>query len=101
MLVNEVRLSSLREEIGEDGYAEVVDLFLAESEEVIARLQAGQLVAPLEAELHFLKGVALNLGFDDLAEMCRRGERGEGFDPQAMARLYSQTRVALAGFAPA
>ena len=101
MLLNEDRLLSLRAEIGEDGYEEVVALFLAESDEVIARLSGAGAAVPPRAELHFLKGVALNLGFDDLAEMCRKGERGEGYDALALGRLYAETRAALEGFVPA
>ncbi len=79
MLVDEVRLRALREEVGDDGYEEVLALFLAESDDVVDRLSrhAGGGI-PVD-ELHFLKGIALNLGLDDLAALCRKGERGEGF----------------------
>lgn len=95
MLVDEMRLRALREEVGEDGYEEVLALFLAESDEVVERLARHTGGAAPEAELHFLKGIALNLGFDDLAALCRRGERGEGFDPAALAATYAETRVAM------
>lgn len=95
MLVDEMRLRALREEVGEDGYEEVLALFLAESDEVVERLSrhsGGEVPA---AELHFLKGIALNLGFDALAALCRKGERGEGFDPQALRATYAETRIAI------
>ena len=96
MLVDVTRLRALREEVGDDGYEEVLVLFLAESDEVVERLAAHAGDTPPAAELHFLKGIALNLGFDDLAALCRRAERGEGFDPAAMRAVYAQTRAALA-----
>lgn len=99
MLVDEMRLRALREEVGEDGYEEVVALFLAESDEVVELLEGRAVGDVPEAELHFLKGIALNLGFDDLAALCRRGEKGEGFDPAALRRVYDQTRLAMEGVA--
>ena len=94
MLVDVTRLRDLRDEVGEDGYEEVLALFLAESDEVVDRLaQEGR--DPPAADLHFLKGIALNLGFDALAALCRKGERGEGFDPQSLRLTYAQTRAAL------
>lgn len=100
MLVNETRLNILREEIGEDGFAEVLSMFLAESDEVIARLSRESWTTPPQEELHFLKGVALNLGFDDLADLCRKGERGEGFDAAVLAGLYAATCRELGGMVP-
>ena len=69
------RVHALRDEIGAADFAEVVTLFLEEADEVVARL-SNRLGAPrLEADLHFLKGAALNLGFDALAVACQDGER--------------------------
>ena len=96
MLVDVTRLRALREEVGDDGYEEVVVLFLAESDEVVERLATHAGGTPPEGELHFLKGIALNLGFDDLAALCRRAERGEGFDPAALRAVYADTRAAMA-----
>ncbi len=68
------RVRELRDEIGEDDFCEVVDLFLEEVEEVLARLRAEPNPASYEADLHFLKGSALNLGFQALGALCRDGE---------------------------
>lgn len=96
MLVDVTRLRALREEVGDDGFEEVLVLFLAESDDVVERLASHTADRPPEAELHFLKGIALNLGFDALAALCRKGERGEGFDPAALRATYVDMRVALA-----
>ena len=97
MLVDDRRLRALREEVGDDGYDEVVALFLAESDEVMDRLAGSSEGGVPVAELHFLKGIALNLAFDALAALCQKGERGEGFDPAALRRVYDETRLEMEG----
>lgn len=69
------RVEELRAEIGPSDFSEVVEMFIAESDEAIARLQIGRPQPTLEAELHFLKGSALNLGFTELAALCNQGEQ--------------------------
>lgn len=69
------RVSELRDQIGPEDFGEVVELFLDEVMEVIARLRIAPEKEDLEAQLHFLKGSALNLGFADFSEKCHAGER--------------------------
>jgi histidine phosphotransfer protein HptB len=107
-MVNWDRVAELRAEIGEDDLAEVVTLFLEESDEVALRL-GQRLLTPntgpaLAADLHFLKGSALNLGFSALAARCQDGESlsGRGMDDTvdlaAILRLYTASKAAfLAG----
>lgn len=64
----------LREEVGPDDFLEVAEMFLEEVNSVLDRLSAGANVATLENDMHFLKGAALNLGFDDFAQLCKDGE---------------------------
>jgi HPt (histidine-containing phosphotransfer) domain-containing protein len=68
------RVHELRDEVGEEDFAEVVSLFLEEVDEVMCRLQADPDPSTYEADLHFLKGSALNLGFHALSTMCRDKE---------------------------
>lgn len=68
------RVSELREEVGPDDFGEVVEIFLEEVEGVIAKLAGGD-HAQLEQDLHFLKGSAMNLGFDEFSALCLDGER--------------------------
>ena len=68
------RVLELREEVGAEDFDEVVDLFLDEVQEVISRLQDHPDPTQLEADFHFLKGSALNLGFDAFAALCEAGE---------------------------
>lgn len=73
-MVNWGRIAVLREEVGADDFLEVADIFLEEVSETLQRLSQGKNVNTLEGELHFLKGAALNLGFDEFAALCRDGE---------------------------
>jgi HPt (histidine-containing phosphotransfer) domain-containing protein len=69
------RVTELREEVGEDDFAEVVELFLDEVEGVLFRLRETPSRETLESDLHFVKGSAMTLGFDDLSNLCQNGER--------------------------
>ena len=95
MLVDFGRLAALRDEIGEDGFDEVLDIFIRESDEVVHRLCGSRAGGTMEADLHFLKGNALTLGMDALAEMCRRGEQGAEVAPAELVALYQTSCAAL------
>ena len=108
------RVSELRSEIGDDGFAEVVELFLDEVEAVVMRLGSAPDPARYEEDLHFLKGSAWNLGFADFGALCQDGERKAAAGRQAeidisavldcygrskqgfMARLEAERRAASA-----
>ena len=68
------RVDELRDELGDDDFAEIVDLFIAEVEDVIAIMRKGTDPTDLQRHLHFLKGSALNLGFAHFSDLCRDGE---------------------------
>ena len=101
------RVRDLRSEIGADDFAEVVAMFLDEADEVIARITAENGAKALESDLHFLKGAALNLGFDALAAICQDGERRAAggdvcFDLDQVRRVYFASRSGFdAGLAQA
>lgn len=92
------RLADLRAEVGEDGFIEVVELFLEETDEVIARLEAGR-QARLADDLHFLMGGALNLGLRRFARCCQAAERlcakTREIDIGALVALYRESCAAL------
>jgi HPt (histidine-containing phosphotransfer) domain-containing protein len=73
-VINWERAGELREEIGPADFAEVVDLFLEEVSAVMGLLHEIE-DEQLGANLHFIKGSALNLGFRALADACLAGER--------------------------
>lgn len=68
------RVNELRFEIGDEGFSEVVELFLDEVEGTVIGLASAD-ATHLEADLHFLKGCAWNLGFADFGGLCQDGER--------------------------
>jgi HPt (histidine-containing phosphotransfer) domain-containing protein len=80
------RVTELREEIGAEDFDEVAELFLAEVAEAIDRLEAGAGNAKIvEEEMHFLKGAALNLGFQAVSSLCQTGEKAAAQgDPHAV-----------------
>lgn len=91
------RVAELRSEIGAEGFAEVLELFLDEVESVVMNL--GRKPDKLGDELHFLKGSAWNLGFRDFGAMCQDGERrcaaGQcaSVDVPAVVDCYSRSKA--------
>lgn len=74
-MINWERFRELEADIGTDDFDEVIQLFLSEVEEVIEKLAGDDVPNSLEQDMHFLKGSALNLGFDVLGEMCSGAEK--------------------------
>lgn len=73
-MIDWTRVAGLREDVGDDGFDEVIELFLEEVDETISRLRAGADQSTLGEDLHFLKGSALGLGFIAFSEQCQTGE---------------------------
>lgn len=73
-MINWDRVNELRDEIGEEDFGEVVELFLEEVEQVIDKLRSAPDMSTLGEDLHFLKGSALNLGFRGFSGLCQTGE---------------------------
>ncbi len=89
-----------------DHYRQVLphpEFDLEEADEVVARIAAGLPDAEMEAQLHFLKGSALNLGLSDLAALCQEGERlagqgrGSEADPARIVAIYEASKTAFLG----
>ncbi len=95
------QVAQLREEVGADEFAEVVELFLDEVAQVMGRLGEGPGPDSLRDDLHFLKGSALNLGFETFGQLCQAGERlaGQGqpeaVDLGAIRTCYDASRRAF------
>lgn len=97
------RVNELRDEVGAEDFQEVVDLFLEEVEEVIVRLRSNPDPDSFEADLHFLKGSALNLGFEALCRLCSQGEKmardgnSGAVNLAAVLSIYDQSRQEFVG----
>ncbi|HGG05977.1 MAG TPA: Hpt domain-containing protein [Aliiroseovarius sp.] len=74
-MISWARVNELRDEIGDEDFAEVAAMFLEEVDEVIQRLKSNPVPEQYEEDLHSLKGSALNLGFEALSKICNEGER--------------------------
>lgn len=94
------RVRELRSEIGADDFGEVAAMFLDEADEAVARLAPGLSAKAMEADLHFLKGAALNLGFVALSGLCQEGERRAAagdfsVDLEAVRSVYRASRASF------
>ncbi|NOD76091.1 MULTISPECIES: Hpt domain-containing protein [unclassified Ruegeria] len=93
------RVRQLRDEVGPNEFDEVVEIFLEEVQEVIARLHHDTNRIELEQNLHFLKGSALSLGFDQFSKLCQDGERqaaaGQGaeVDLPALLAVFESSKL--------
>jgi len=105
-MIDWTRVAELRDEIGPEDFDEVAELFLMEVEDTLSRLADAVNDPPqMQSLLHFLKGSALNLGFQDVSDLCSKGEADAAdgvlsVDTDALRQLYKESRTAFeAGFA--
>ena len=98
-MINWDRVNELRDEIGEEDFGEVVELFLEEVEQVIDKLRSAPNMNTLGEDLHFLKGSALNLGFRGFSSLCQTGEtassegRAETVDIAKILDCYDTSKI--------
>lgn len=85
-MLNMSRISDLKEEVGEDDFAEVIGIFFEEVEEVLEELPQAT-GEGLAEKLHFLKGSALNLGLDTVGNLCRQAEVLVRDDPTSIPNI--------------
>jgi len=98
------KAKELCDEVGEEDFGEIVEVFLDEVEEELASID-GQDTELLGKSMHFLKGSALNLGFTSLAEICVEGEtlaqagQAEKIDTARIKSVYADSkRIFLAEY---
>ncbi|GGH28998.1 Hpt domain-containing protein [Cribrihabitans marinus] len=95
------RVTELRGEVGAENFDDVVELFIEEVQEVLARLHDSPALGTLEQDLHFLKGGALSLGFNGFGDLCQAGERqsaagqAAAVDIDAIIRAFETSRDAF------
>ena len=97
------RLNALRDDIGEEDFADVAIVFISEIGEKLAELTAPPAAASAD-DFHFLRGSAVNLGLAALAEACTSAEcactAGEPPDLPAVAAEFEAALAALAPVVP-
>lgn len=80
-------INRLRQEVGEDSFAEIVDLFFAEVADTFAKVRAN---GATHTDMHFLKGSAANLGFVAFSKTCQIAEHAllAGSETADIQRVY-------------
>lgn len=105
-MIDWTRVRDLKDEIGEEDFADVAQMFIAEVEEVIERLKKSPNPQTFEHDFHFLKSSALNLGFSDFAAMCQGAEQqsaagsAEFVDLASLFSTYERSKSAFLGNQP-
>lgn len=103
-MLDREQLSHLMEDVGRQGFAEVVALFLQETDDGMEKLLRSDDPSCLASDLHFLKGAALNLGLREFGDMCHQGEvlaragQASKLDRSELQLSYQAGRSALLTF---
>ncbi|MEE4239297.1 MAG: Hpt domain-containing protein [Anderseniella sp.] len=92
-MIDWVRVSDLHDEIGTDGFSEVLELFLEETGRCVDLLREAPDMDQLAMNLHSLRGGVVNLGFTEVSSLCEKGE--------AMAAMGQQDHVDTASIVQA
>ncbi|TCP27520.1 Hpt domain-containing protein [Rhodovulum adriaticum] len=100
-MIDWARVTDLRTEVGETAFSEVLELFLEEMDDAMARLAGRVEQAAMADELHFARGAALNLGLREFSTLCQRLEHaartGQQIDLAPLRACYDQSRQVLLG----
>jgi HPt (histidine-containing phosphotransfer) domain-containing protein len=93
-------LSALRE-VMEEGYPDLLDIFLADSEERLKVLRATDSAARLVEAAHSFKGSSSNMGALKLTELCHQLEqRANDLPWAAVQQLVREIDGEFAGIRP-
>lgn len=92
------RIRDLKAEIGSGSFDKIVALFLDEADATTTQMLAATTAPDMKRDLHALKGIALNLGFAELAGLCQTFEtRAAGGDADLpldqIQDAYSRSRT--------
>lgn len=92
------RIEDLRGEFGAGGLEEILEIFLEDTADMIAELQCAP-VGELSDRIHGIKGSAQNMGFGELANLCRDAEwalkRGDTVDVARFGDCYGRACAML------
>jgi HPt (histidine-containing phosphotransfer) domain-containing protein len=97
-MIDWTRVSDLHEEIGRDGFFEVLDLFLKETGRCVDLLREAQNPDQLAMTLHSLRGSLVNLGFTKVSSLCEEGEvmasmgQPDHVNTASIVQAYDDTR---------
>lgn len=98
-MIDRARLTELKNEMGEDDFDEVAEIFLEEMAETLDALIASTTAAS-PADFHALRGSASNLGFTGFAAACSEAEkRCQSGDDVDLVQLVALFRASVAAAA--
>lgn len=93
------RIEELQDDIGAEDFGEVAEIFLDELETTIAQMVADPSAGDIAERLHFVRGCALNLGFQGVATHASAGERaiaeGQALDLAGLRSCFAASRTAF------
>lgn len=73
MMIDRSRLNTLRADVGEEAFADLAFIFVAEMGGKLGTLRDDPTVATAD-DFHFLRGGAANLGFTGMVAACQAAE---------------------------
>lgn len=92
-MIDWTRVSELRQDFGEDDFAEIAAMFLSEVQAKLAEMQTQPSAHPSE-DFHFVKGSAANLGFEKLYHACSAAEREAQADSvQNLVEIFHASKL--------
>ena len=91
-MIDWARVEELRNDMGEEGFDEVVELFLEEMDDRISAMKSGSEASRAE-DLHFLKGCSANVGFSSLRDLCTNAEQDDSVSMTAVWACYDKSKV--------
>ena len=98
-MIDEARLTEMKDAFGPEGFVELFAIFRDETEDIITRLDQAE-AEDLFAFLHAVRGSADNMGLPRLSSACREGQarlrRGASVDPDEVSACFRQSTNALA-----
>ncbi|BDW87175.1 Hpt domain-containing protein [Roseicyclus marinus] len=98
-MIDRARLDGLRQDIGEEDFADLACVFVAEMSDHLDRL-GGDPASAMAEDFHFLRGSAANLGLAAMADACARAEAackaGTAPDIAAIAEIFALSLDAIA-----
>lgn len=98
-MLNWTTIKKLHHDIDPEDFDEIVDIFLGEMETEIQALRKDDCTDTIGCRLHFLKGSALNMGFETFSKLCTVGEQGlatpstSGIDTFEIEECYKKSKT--------
>ncbi|WP_113911693.1 Hpt domain-containing protein [Roseovarius dicentrarchi] len=92
-MIDWARVAELRNEIGDEDFTDVVEIFLEEVEGEIRSLKSDCTPTDLESRFHSLKGSASSLGFKRFSELCQIGEAAAAMGEESEIDINSAVEV--------